>query len=124
MKIVAAPNYITPPKLIDFFSPAEGDRSQDPVGDYHAAFNDYVDTLAATFRDLGYRSHNTGKVASFSVGDGAALYMLLDPRPSSDREPALMHLPYVDGYSYPYAARLTKKDVLENVAWSNNDMNS
>lgn len=59
---------------------------------------------------LGYTGKLTGETVKISVADGYAEYMIADGSKFS-----LIHLPYLDGYSYPYISRLTKKDVINLV---------
>ncbi len=59
----------------------------------------------------GYRGKLTGKIVSFGVADGSALYMFADGSKS-----CLIHLPYGDGYQYRDVAFLPKKEILRRIA--------
>jgi len=59
----------------------------------------------------GYAGQHTGKIATFPVADGNAQYMVGD----KGRSIILIHLPYWDGYHYPYIERLTRADVMESI---------
>lgn len=95
---VAVPNY----KFGMDFSQIEA------MEDEHAA------KLKAHLIGIGYGGENTGKIVNFPIGDGYATYMVAE----SARKFALIHVPYGDGYSYPYIERLTKKDIMQKI---NND---
>lgn len=66
--------------------------------------------LKTWLKDNGYGGANTGRVASFPVADGAALYMIGEG--TGSKKDILVHLPYGDGYNYVHVSRLTKKDIL------------
>lgn len=61
--------------------------------------------------DIGYGGENTGRIVNFPIGDGYATYMVAE----AARKFALIHVPYGDGYSYPYIERLTKNDIMQKL---------
>ena len=71
----------------------------------------HTEDVAAWGRANGYAGANTGKIVRFGVADGYAQYMLFD----GSRGSCLIHLPYGDAYSFQYASKLSKKDVLEKI---------
>lgn len=80
------------------------------IGDYNAAVEKHQEALKKWLVKHGYTGKNTGRTCKFPVADGYAVYMLAEGSKS-----CLIHLPYGDGYQFPYVERLTKKDILENI---------
>lgn len=74
--------------------------------------NDHKKQLASWLKERGYTGKYTGEVVSFSVGDGAANYMVAD----APRKFCLIHLPYGDGYNYRHVEFLPKKEIIEKIA--------
>ena len=66
----------------------------------------------------GYTGPHTGGIVSFSVGDGAALYMLGDA--GKGTRSALIHLPYGDSYQYPHVEYLPKAEIVRIISVERN----
>ncbi len=73
--------------------------------------DEYTKRLKEWLIGEGYTGKNTGRIAKFQIADGYALYMLAE----ASRRSVLVHLPYGDGYRFPYIERLRKKDILANI---------
>jgi len=63
--------------------------------------------LAEWLRANGYTGKHTGKIVSFGVADGRALYMIADGKKS-----CLVHLPYCDAYVYRDVEYLPKAEIV------------
>ncbi len=64
--------------------------------------------LTAWLRANGWAGPRTGETLCLHIADGYARYMLAD-----GEFPALVHLPYGDGYSSPYASAIRYDEVTE-----------
>lgn len=102
MKVFAAPEEVKVPELLIPFDMKKHQEDQDR----------YIKELKEALITMGYVGSNTGKVAKFGVGDGYALYMLAEGGGKS----CLIHMPLGDAYQFQYIERLTKKDILDNIA--------
>lgn len=77
---------------------------------YNAAIEKYITDLKE-FCIKRNPSEHVGEVLSFPVADGKALYMVAALKPVQ-----LIHMEVWDAYSFPMAHRLTKKDIIEQIA--------
>lgn len=76
---------------------------------YQEAEQTYLDELKALL--LKRKNHQyVGEVIKFPVADSYALYMVASLSPVE-----LVELPLGDGWSFQYAHRLTKKDIIEKI---------
>lgn len=73
----------------------------------------YIEELRAHVKSIGDNSPESGKIIRFQVADGYAQYMVVSMKPL-----VLVHIPVGDAWQFQYAARLTAKDVREEVAHS------
>jgi hypothetical protein len=72
----------------------------------------HSERLKAHLITSGYQGPNTGKIWRTPEADGYAMYMVAD----APRGFCLVHLPYCDGYRSRLASRMTKKDILADIA--------
>jgi hypothetical protein len=85
---------------------------RDSYESYMEEVKKHTQDLTDRLKAMGYTGKNTGKIASFPVADGFAQYMAVE----SNKIFGLIHLEYGDAYMFPYINRLTKKDILQNIA--------
>lgn len=64
--------------------------------------------LAQWLRTNGYPGANTGRICSFPVADGKAMYMVAE----KGRSVSLIHLPYGDAWQYRDVQFLPKDEIL------------
>lgn len=76
-----------------------------------------VETFEIELREWCKKRNNkdyVGEIISFPVADNYASYMVASLSPIE-----LIHIPTWDGYHFEYAARLTKKDIIEKINQQN-----
>lgn len=91
-----------------------------PVADYvnydfkkeEAKEQKHISDLKEHLISYGYNKPLTGEILREPVGDGYALYMVVD----RGREWGLMHLPYNDAYHSPNVEFLPKSEVKKRIA--------
>lgn len=80
------------------------------INEYQPAWEKYEADLKAWCLKRNPSEH-VGEIISFPVADGSALYMVAALKPVE-----LIHLEYLDGYSFQYAHRLKASDIKEKIA--------
>lgn len=75
----------------------------------------HQEQVAQWLKDNGFDGPYSGKVAKFPHGDGYARYMLADSTPGSGNRSFLIHLPYLDGYNFPYIDKVPKRDIIKQI---------
>lgn len=84
--------------------------STKPYGDYRAACHKYIEDIKAWAKQKNPNDEWAGKIALFPVADGHAQYIVLSLKPLT-----LIHDDTGDAYEFPYAERLTVRDIKENI---------
>ena len=90
----------------DFKTPS---LSFSKINEYQPAWDKYEADLKAWCIKRNPSEH-VGEIISFPVADGSALYMVAALKPVE-----LIHLEYLDGYSFQYANRLKASDITEKI---------
>ena len=101
MEVYSAPAHLPAP--VPNYANYDSVREQQREAEHQAK-------LAAWLISQGYTGPKTGKIVRWQVADGYAVYMVADGTKFK-----LIHLPYGDGYQWPYMDRLIKQDVLEQI---------
>jgi hypothetical protein len=101
MKVFSCPDAVpfAEPDYRSYDSDREEEREKQHLAD-----------LTAWLRANGWAGPRTGETLNLQIADGFARYMLAD-----GQFPALVHLPYGDGYSSPLASALRYDEVAELV---------
>jgi hypothetical protein len=102
-KIYSATTSVEIPK---YNLPKSGESWKDHLEQERKSEIDYIRKLRAFAKTRKPNGKNVGEVVGFPMADGFAFYMVLSMRPLE-----LMHIPLGDAYQFPYANRLTAKDI-------------
>ena len=95
------------------FAPPEGfnppEYSQN-TQDYFKACENYIKAIQRVCKQAWPTCPEAGKVISFPVADGQAVYVVYSTKPVQ-----LIHVDTGDAYSFQYAHRLTAADIRDEI---------
>jgi hypothetical protein len=83
-------------------------------GDWQAREEAHREALRRHLTEAGYNGPHSGQIASFSVADGRAQYMLADGAGAYGPS-FLIHLPYGDAYQYLGVEHFPKSSIVDRI---------
>lgn len=103
-KVYSPPEGFSPPDITDFIKPGKFQTQE-----YHEACDKYMRDIKDWAKKESPDSE-AGKMISFPVADGKALYIVFSLKPVT-----LIHVNTGDAYQYQYAHRLTASDIRKEI---------